>query len=80
MTPVEVYMAIEASVWRMEREQRMTAWAVWHIAALTRARKMPALQALLKQPAAKALTPEEAEEKRAEFETMRQRWQAIRPR
>jgi len=75
MTPAETYMAIEASLWQMEHEQRLTAWAVWHVAALGRARKMPALQALLKQPGAKALSPEEAEERRKEFDQMRHKWQ-----
>ncbi|HBF40546.1 MAG TPA: hypothetical protein DDW19_01835 [Anaerolineaceae bacterium] len=72
-------MAIEESVWMLEHEQRLMAWAVWHIAALGRARKMPALQALMKQPGAKALSPEEAEERRKEFDQMRHKWQATQP-
>ncbi len=80
MTPVETYMTIDAAIWKIEREQRLAAWEVWHTAALMRAKKMPALQALMKQPEAKPLNEDEALKRRDEFDSMRNKWAAIRPR
>jgi hypothetical protein len=70
-------MAMDAAEWRLEEEQRKRAWAVWHIAALSRVKKMPGLDALIKQPKAKRLTEEEASEKQADFDRMKERWAAI---
>lgn len=72
-------MTIEAEQWRLEAEQRNMAWAVWHIAALTRAKKMPALQALIRQPDAKPLSEDEAHERRAEFRKLKEKWEARQP-
>lgn len=67
---------MDAAEWKLEEEQRMRAWAVWHIAALSRVKKLPDINALIKQPKAKPLTEEEAREKQAEFERMKKIWAA----
>lgn len=71
MTPPETYMAIEAATWRMEHEQRLMAWTAWHVAALSRAKKLPSLTKILTPPEAKKLTPDEAATRRKEFEDMK---------
>jgi hypothetical protein len=45
---------------RLEREHNERAWAVWHIAALPRAKKMPELQKLQhRQKNRRELTPDQ---------------------
>jgi hypothetical protein len=66
MTPREMFAAIEAVSWRLEREHRRDAWLAWHIAALSRAKRMPPLQRLIAPGKARALDGEELERRRAE--------------
>jgi len=66
LTPHETYMAIEAAAWRLEREHRRDAWLAWHVAALTRAKRLPALKRLLGTDKARALEGEELEGRRTE--------------
>ena len=79
MTPAETYLAIDAGIWRAEHDQRLAAWTVWHCAALMRAKRLPAMQALMKQPDAKPLDENEAQQRRDEFDSMRQKWLVIQP-
>ena len=85
LTPRETGMALEARAWRMEREterttelirlaQKLAGWLAWHTAALQRSRNMPSLQRLLGGGQTKELTPDEARERKAEFEEM---WRAV---
>jgi len=66
LTPRETYMVLEAATWRLEREHRRDAWLAWHIAALSRAKRLPALQRLIAPGKARALEGEELERRRAE--------------
>jgi len=66
LTPRETYMVLEAATWRLEREHRRDAWLAWHIAALSRAKRLPALQRLIAPGKARALEGDELERRRAE--------------
>ena len=57
----------------------MRAWAVWHVAALSRVKRLPALSRLIQAPEAKPLSEEEAVERRSEFEEMSGRWKTLTP-
>lgn len=46
LTPRLVFLTIEAAARRLEREHNDRAWLAWHVAALTRVKKMPKLQSL----------------------------------
>jgi hypothetical protein len=78
MTPKETVMTIEAANWRMESKQQMTAWLAWHVAYLSRVKKMPPLKALLRSAEAKTLDPEEADIRKDEFTEMKAKWQKLR--
>lgn len=47
LTPAETLGVLDAHAWRLEREREARAWAVWHTAALVRAKKLPALKRLV---------------------------------
>jgi len=66
LTPRETFAAIEAVSWQLEREHRRDAWLAWHIAALSHAKRLPALQRLIGAGKARALEGEELERRRAE--------------
>lgn len=70
MTPREVGAAIEAFAWRMEREHRRDAWLAWHVAALSRAKRLPPLRRLLGGGETRALEGEELERRRRERDEM----------
>lgn len=79
MTPRETMAVIRAAAWQLEQEQRGRAWLAWHIAVLSRAKKVPPLQALLSSPNGKRLEGAELEKRRNEFAEMKEkvkRWQA----
>lgn len=63
-------MAIEANIWQQEQAQKLRAWEVWHIAALTRVKRMPPLSALTKAPEGRTLSPDEKRERQKEFEEL----------
>ena len=73
LTPRETYAAIEAVSWRLEREHRRDAWLAWHIAALSRAKRLPALKKLLGSDKAKPLEGEELKRRRAEHQEIMQK-------
>lgn len=68
MTPAETALALDAATWRAEHEQRRAAWLAWHMAALSRARHLPALRRLLTPPRAKRLRGAELARRRREHE------------
>lgn len=47
ISPRETAREIQAATARLKREHKMRAWAVWHIAALSRVEEMPTLQKLI---------------------------------
>ena len=69
-TPAEIYASIEAYTWGLEQQQQQLAWGVWHIAALTRAKKLPPLSALMKPKDAQPLTDDEKAVREQEFREM----------
>ena len=71
MTPRETIAALEAAAWRMRQEQSQMLNMAWHTAALTRARKLPALATLLNRMKGPDKTP--LAERRKEFEEMKAR-------
>ena len=77
MTPRETVMAIEAAAWRAEQAQRGRAWLAWHVAALSRAKRMPPLARLFRLPGAKRLEGEELARRRREFEGMKQKFEKL---
>lgn len=74
MTPEETYKTIEANIWRQEQEHKQLTWQVWHIAALSRVKKMPPLSALIKAPPAKKLDEDEKRERQKEFEELTKKY------
>jgi len=73
LTPRETYTVIEAANWRLEREHRRDAWLAWHVAALSRAKRMPPLQRLIAPGKAKALEGAELERRRTEHREIMQK-------
>jgi len=43
LTPALYAIHLDGAVRRLDREAREMAWAVWHVAALSRAKKLPRL-------------------------------------
>ena len=74
MTPTETFMTIEAAAWHREQEHRLRAWLAWQTARLGRLKKFPTYDSLIKAPEAKALSDEEAIERRSEFEELKAKW------
>lgn len=73
LTPRETYATIDAAVWRMEQAHRRDGWLAWHIAALSRARRLPALQRILGGGKSHALSGDELEQRRQEHEELKRR-------
>jgi len=46
-TPKEIVLQLEAFRWRQSQNHNQLAWAAWHIVALNRQKKIPALKKLL---------------------------------
>lgn len=69
MTPAETFMAIEAALWREERQWRQDVTRAWLTAALTRARWLPRLEQLLASEP-KRLSGEELARRQQEFREM----------
>ena len=59
-------MAIEARAWRAEQEQQRDLWLAWHMAALSRAKRLPSLARLLGDGESHALTGAELERRERE--------------
>ena len=56
-------MAIEAAWWRWEQEQKRLAWQAWTMAALSRAKRLPSLDSVVRPR--REFTPEELAERKA---------------
>lgn len=90
LTPRETWMTLEARAWRLQREsertgelihlaQKMLGWLAWHVAALQRSKRLPALQRLLGGGGqTKPMTPDEARERQAEFEELKKSAESAR--
>lgn len=82
LTPRETAAVLDAAVWRWKQEEQRMLSLAWHVAALTRARRMPSLDRLLRPPSKARDIP--IEERRVEFEQMKRivgetkRWQTKR--
>jgi hypothetical protein len=68
MTPREIQAAIEADIWRRELVHRRDAWLAWHVAALSRAKRLPPLQRMLGGGQTRELEGEELERRRREHQ------------
>jgi hypothetical protein len=75
MTPRETVAFVEAAAWRMEQEQRARMGLAWHIAALSRAKKLPPLQRMLGGGRTRKLEGEELEKRRREHEEAIKNWE-----
>ena len=82
MTPREVYAAIDAENWlrgieiknkhvEFENLHQELMWQNWHLALLMRQKTLPSLANFLDPPRTKDLSPEEAKERKAEFDQMK---------
>ena len=70
-TPREVHAVIEAFTWNVERKNKSDAWVVWHIAALSRAKRLPPLKRLMssgKPGKSKRLEGKELDQRRLEHQ------------
>lgn len=67
LTPVETYMAIEASIWREQQRQKQSIAQAWYSAALQRAKRLPPLKQLLQAGPAKRLVGAELRARRDEY-------------
>lgn len=66
-------MAIEAAAWREELAQKRDVRLAWHIAALQRTKRLPALRSLMQPAKARKLTGEELERRRREHAELMER-------
>jgi hypothetical protein len=57
---------VEAANWRDYQRHRRDTWLAWHIAALSRARRLPTLQRMLGSNKAKPLHGDKLERRRRE--------------
>jgi len=71
MTPRETFMALNASVWRIEQEMARSLVLAWNIAALERTKRLPPLSKLLAPVSDKKQVP--IEDRRNEFEELKDR-------
>lgn len=74
MTPRETLAAIEAAAWRLEHEEERAISQAWHTAALSRARRFPALKSLLKRAKPSEAARKPIAERRQEFQEMKRAW------
>jgi hypothetical protein len=63
-------MAFDAWTWRQEREQERAAWLAWHVAALSRTKRLPSLRQMVRPGRTKVLSADEAARRRAEHEEL----------
>lgn len=79
MTPQETKMVIEASSWNFDQDQKQLAWLAWHVAALSRSKRLPALNRLLSKGESKKLSGKELQDRREEFKKLKERVHAKIP-
>jgi len=73
LTPRETALVFEAATWRYEREHHQRAWLAWHMAALSRAKRLPSLKRFMGIPASKRLSKDEAKRRAQEHAEMVER-------
>ena len=66
MTPNETLATIEARAWQAEQERQRDLWLAWHIAALSRAKRLPSLKRLLGSGETRVLTGADLERRHQE--------------
>ena len=66
-------MAMQAAQERERRHHEDMAWLAWHVAVLSRAKRMPSLNAVLGKNQTKQLTPDQVETRKAEFAELTER-------
>ena len=76
MTPRETMTAMEAAVWQAEQTQAGELAQAWHIAALARQRRLPALATLLAKLKPSKAKKAPIEERRREFEAFKASFEA----
>lgn len=70
LTPAETVQTIEAAAWRERQERKARLSLAWHTAALSRAKRMPSHERLLKPPP----TPEELAQMKRDHSQMVEAW------
>jgi hypothetical protein len=70
LTPHEVYLSIDAYLWRTGQQQRHDFTVAWLNAKLQRAKKIPSLKVMLMDKKAQKLTGKELAKRRDEFKQM----------
>jgi uncharacterized protein (DUF1501 family) len=78
MTPWETFVVLEAASNATQNAYQRELAQAWYTAALSRAKKLPALQKLLQPPKARALRGEELARRKAAHEEAIQAWQTTR--
>ena len=78
MTPSETFMTMEAIGKQKDRERRDLLSIAWHIAAFSRAKKLPDLKTIIKPQKARRLSDTEKAKRQAEFEELKERMNATR--
>jgi len=73
LTPRETLVAMEAAVWRANQAQVRDASLAWHIAALTRCKKLPGLRKLLAPLLPSTAKKQPIEKRRDEFNELKSR-------
>jgi len=73
MTPAETLAVIDAAAWRADLEFKRDIRLAWHVAAFTRAKRLPPLRRLLKPGRTRKLTGEDLAKRRAEHAELMQR-------
>ena len=68
LTPKELRLYFEADAWRQTQQLRRDATLAWHVAALSRMKRLPPLRQMLPAGEAKPLRGEELKRRRAEHE------------
>lgn len=63
----------KTAAWRWQQDQKRDAWLAWHIAALSRGKKLPSLARVMPKPPARTLKGAELRERQAEFAELSQR-------
>ncbi|MDZ4346866.1 MAG: hypothetical protein U1E51_31015 [Candidatus Binatia bacterium] len=64
-------MVFQAAKWKRETDQRRDIELAWRTAALTRMKRMPSLKELFDPPRTRALSEQEAREKKRELEELK---------
>ena len=71
LTPRELDLVFQNDAWRRDQQREANAWLAWHMAALGRVKRLPALRRFIR-PVKGEVTPEELDRKKREFEAMKE--------